>query len=427
MYEPVRVERTVSVEIPARPSRAAAPRTAPVYAGRHALAEIDLVSRDENARSAARAGETIQRAMGMEVETALPIFQTGGVPFAGDTTLIDHKYYTLVTDYRKGGPDGKQLYSNLEFVMKHFNQMTGTLDDAEKELLRRFGAMQEYWVRLHSTMDARRTLAEVHPYMADEGLVSSAPSGTYVDPTYAHDVGEKLYVHYTVGYAPEDVIGLVTSTLASAKSRPTEGKLRAAESPTVATNVAKFLVDIKGVRFSAAERARLEGYVALVFMNVAAFHDDVAKDPAERGQVKNLTSALSRVPLKTAFETTLDDAIKDAIEDNFDDVEQLIADPLGAWNDDHTRQVVTAADVLKDPRKTETPVVKLGDYLKSALGRGAVIPQMHVFGGMRETDVDATVKGRGIPMELRNVGKQFVTWKELWEDAKALLKQSRGK
>ena len=86
----------------------------------------------------------VQRAMGMELETRRTIVNPDGSRVEdGDTDVIDHPYFKLVTDHFKGS-------SNLEFVMKHFDQLTVSQDDALGELGRRLTAMHALWTQLYA-------------------------------------------------------------------------------------------------------------------------------------------------------------------------------------------------------------------------------------------------------------------------------------
>ncbi|MCR6705218.1 MAG: hypothetical protein NVV66_11135 [Cellulomonas sp.] len=76
---------------------------------------------------------TIRRSMGLEAETKRQIQTPTGAKVAeGDTKVLSHPHFSLVSDKTSfvNARDKRIQYSNLEFVMKHFDQLAGSEADA---------------------------------------------------------------------------------------------------------------------------------------------------------------------------------------------------------------------------------------------------------------------------------------------------------
>lgn len=361
---------------------------------------------------------TIQRAMGMEVEIPHPILTKDGKMFVGDTNIAVHyPYFKIVSDYRHGKVEGEKIrYSNIEFVMNHFNQLEGTEKEAITELNKRLSAMKDVFVRIDKEDEG--SFKKFIPYSEQDALHFNED---YYEAVVGRNTGgiihekkpDDLFVHYTLGFALEDMADFSKNYLSKKEfNRSTENQKRATESLEVANEVIEFL---KGkIHFDKEEDSdKVRGYISLVYMNVAAFHDQIAND--NKGQIKNKTAALSRVPLGKIFTRLLSDPIKQILKNNFEHIDQIIANPLEKWNDDHVRQV-----------NSESPEIKLGAYMKSAFGLHESIEQTWVFGGMNEVEIDYDNVSTGlIPVELRTFGKHYVNWDELEKDAIELLKYTR--
>ena len=360
--------------------------------------------------------KVVQRAMGMEIEIPHPIFTASGEIYKGDTLIADHPDFKIVSDYRLGVVDGKEtMYSNIEFVMKHFDQLSGSDDEAITELDKRLNAMKEIFVRVDKAEAG--TFESFHPHARADGLTFTPNAERSIVGRNAGRVihgkePDNLFVHYTIGLRLEDIHDFSTAALSTAKNRSPATRSHAHKSLAVADNVATLLQ--KKAIVSDIELQKLKGFISLVYMHIGAFYDDVQDGGA--GQVKNKTAALSRVPLGTIFHEALPGHLKDLIKANFKAIDQLIADPFPNWNDKHRRRV-----------NKDMPYISTGDYMKSAFGMAAAIPQTLVFGGMHETDIDRHRAGDLIPVEIRTFGKHYVNWDELREDALGLLRYSRGR
>jgi Domain of unknown function (DUF4157) len=367
------------------------------------------------------AGSTlIQRAMGLEAEVPRPVRPAGGGDLVGDTDLLDSTYFKLVSDHRSDD-DGKG-YPNVEFVMKHFDQLTGDEPTALAALDTRMNAIKAYRTLLYAN-DTKRKLP------AGSGALTGAGSTTYLDWTGINLTDDKkLFVHYTIGFPPEKLFSAINAIGKETREEggPVTGRSQRPQTHAAgALTVANAVLAKHGTGLNVMAKADLKGAIALYYTQVAAFvdmmhnsfHDASKNKPFGGGQIKNKTALLSRVPLRTIY-GSLKKGARDALKANADDIiEMFIAelDKTGAdWNDDWVRG-----------KKDNSAQTTLKDYALSGLGEKPSVDQETVFGGMNETPLDASVMGRGIPLEARSFGKGRVTWDEFVADAKRLLKWSR--
>jgi hypothetical protein len=349
---------------------------------------------------------------------------------AGDFKLINHAFFTLVTDHRKG-------YSNLEFVMKPFDQLAGTAEQANAALDVRLAAMKALYDEIYSKVGPTaisslpgygNTLTNPHdPHTAPDD--HALAGGAKIDPTVAdyHKKGAKedgkIMVHYTIGFpiaALHDAMGLVETggyNVGAARPKTHAGGAREAADAVVAK---------LQPRLDPGDIDEVKGAVALLYSQVAAFADSVGsqqtpqgKQAYQGGQIKNKAALLSRVNLSDIF-NELPEAAKRVLKTTKarNDVIEIIADVLESsgeldFGDNDTRQL------------QGLPPTTLVNYTKSAMG-GPAVDQQQVFGGMNLTGMDHDGEGGAkVPVEMRSMFGQFRTWDEFVADAKRLVAESR--
>ena len=390
-------------------------------------------------------GGVIQRHMGMEIEIGMPVAMPdpnatdGYAKVPGDTVLFDHPHYKVVSDSSKraGRMDGRGA-SNLEIVMKHFDQHQGDHAAAKRELTSRLDSIDRFIAGLYAVTGGGQraggtaTLAQVAARVGRGLRVAGGLDNYLVNVDAGPRHNEKLgFVHFTVGYAPDAIHKLINKVLTQEtwtrnynRGGPnTEGSLfRAREAKAVAHTIFNlfFAAEREATK---SEHEALTGYLELVYLQVAAFLDEVdlgVDDP--ESQIKNRTQALSRVPLRTIFDT-LPDRVQTWITAHHVDISNAFNVKLTSWNEEHSRKV------------RNLPEIRLDDYLASALGRNTAaqgadpIPQQHVFGGMCMTPLEQVGSGNrqrlGAALEIRNVSPQNMTREQWRSQAFSHLRLSR--
>ncbi|HWU88657.1 MAG TPA: DUF4157 domain-containing protein [Kofleriaceae bacterium] len=381
---------------------------------------------DRHAGGSGGASTTVQRRMGAEAEMKMPVTDASGNKMIGDFKLVNHEYFTLVTDKRKG-------YSNLEIVMKPFDQLAGTDEEANADLDRRLNAMKALIDEIYSAQGPTpisnlsgygTTLTNPHDPVhaaAEHGLAG----GAKIDPTvaaYNKDGARednKIMVHYTIGFPIAkmyDAMELVAQDgYDIGKAKP---KTFALDARTVADQIATQL----GTGLTGAQRDELKGAVALLHSQVAAFaaHTEAvaAGGESKAGQIKNKAALLSRVNLADIYQE-LSPPVRNllATPDNQEIVINAMAEALDAHRIDYGDNDVRQIDGL--------PPTTLAAYAGSAMG-GPGVDQQQVFGGTNLTGMDAQGGGgRKVPVEMRSMFSQFRTWEEFVADAKQLVAESR--
>jgi hypothetical protein len=447
---------------------------------------LDALRRAGAARRPA-APAVIQRRMGMELEMKRKILGRDGLPVAaGDTKVVKHDDFKLVTDHFSG-------YSNLEFVMKHFDQHADTADNAVAELRRRLLSMHALYqhiyhsnrrldaipgagVNPHDTYRLGRIGAGPTAYSAGEASVAAAP----VDDL-------KLYVHYTVGFQPKHWKKMVQDVAGA-----TRGDTDKARPKTHATNA---LGAIPGAEAAVGNpplagdaQLELQGHLALLYMQMMVFAERTLSEQRpelrrilteSRRKRKALADEYARVdagPLGLLAKATKLDEIEQkwnrrkrltrqhaAKLKSLDD--QLVygtgqvknkiaalpraslADMYGALSGPVQARLSAGgvADAVLDAFSThlwttlkldlneyfelESPahiVASMRDYLLAGFGSGQQFTQQVLFGGMNEVGIDRGRMDRTLlPLEFRSLFNHYVDWNEVAVDAEKVLRWSR--
>jgi hypothetical protein len=433
----------------------------------------------------------VQRRMGLEAETRRVLNAPDGTTISeGDTKVIEHEYFTLVTDkFRKT--------SNLEFVMKHFDQLAGTEPEAVLALKTRIDAMQALHNQLYAqTCRLGNVVPELGPNPTDiyspqqvSYKVSKRKSQNFdsSDATVnasPHGDDTKLYVHYTVGFRPAHWLKMVRGV--HQHSRPDTTHSRASTIASAALDLAGAST-LHGLTADELEQAR--GHIALMYMQLSVWSDRTASlQEASRKKQRNaaarevarLESEIEKVKrdktlnilTREAELTPLEKALKlkkrslarrdqrltlvqTAMEFGTGQVKNKIlalpraslAQMYGTLAPNVQRELSANAEnilnALSEKLETEFGLdlneecsldsdngesATLGDFLKAGLGSGTQISQQVLFGGMSEVGVD---NGSGtnpnlVPFEFRSMFEHRVSWGELRTSATDLLKWSRN-
>ncbi len=233
---------------------------------------------------------------GMEIETRIPIRMD-----LGDErwpTIAQHKdgIYKLDID-RHSGPENKAdeslPTSILEFVTAHFDDHAGTRDEASAAFRARYAIVRT----------AIETFAQAGPSTSFVQLCDqldlvvdkswrNAAADAVVNP-FVRPLDQMLRsaIHYTLGIALEVFPRLVNEVLVQHTTNETsrERSLQAVQVGAEATTRLTGSTQRPDV-----DAAKLSGYIALLYMQVAARYDGGRQ--GEERLMKNLTQALSRVP-----------------------------------------------------------------------------------------------------------------------------------
>lgn len=231
---------------------------------------------------------TLQRKMGMEVETRIPV-SLNGKKIEEYPHIAQAQTYHIDTD--NGTDEADRPISILEFVMEAFDEQTGTKEQAKEELDRRLNAITAF-AQEAANAPANTPLVNVadrHGAAVTGGYQQAQLNAVYVAPT------RRLSgpVHFTIGFALEMIPSLIADKLTNPLSvKPKKPMNRAAQANVVANTMVTAQM--------AATMPRMRGYLALVYMQVAAVMD--GRKEADRSLMKDRTQALSRVPLHLIFE-----------------------------------------------------------------------------------------------------------------------------
>jgi hypothetical protein len=350
---------------------------------------------------------------GMEIETRIPITVT---KTDGKITLMESDKFKVVRDGHTGfGPV-------VEFVMHPIGR-NASLDATLGELNARFALIKAAAETLAtaapgqplqpllsqsvpSTPDRRfaaacgtATIREVAPdiYDQDAPVVAKYVALDVRDEQArraAVALRSRLHgpVHYTAGFALRAIPRLVEERLTAVDS-PHRTRQRALE----AVEIAKSLT---GRPFAKVDMAIVAGYVALVYLQIAAVQDGYAGT-----LTKNHTVALCRVPLGTIFKDLSIDEQTWAIHMYGDFIEKASAKlgPEDGWQDG------------------------VHQLVEGAFSGKVIHPdEQDIFGGMTVIDASETVdpagQQRGYALELRHSPSGYGDLAKVRQQAEDLLR-----
>nr|WP_240509631.1 DUF4157 domain-containing protein [Streptomyces malaysiense] len=383
---------------------------------------------DASSAAGGAAGQPVQRMMGFEAERDKRVKSQKGEKLPGDTDIAQSKRadFKVVSDSRglAGGGD----YSNIEFVTGAV-QVVGTQADAGPEELERIAdeirrVSDGFY---EATEGTRLSALKLDLRLLARGVTLSSEG--YTETAGQPGMGDGLFVHYSVGVPLAGMPAFFDLYRADAQQRTDQGR------PPVLPDAQHRLAQARP--FAAAEAARfaqatqsttdttaLDGYLQLVYTQVAAMADYVAVAQGQgnsfalpQGQIKNWTLFLSRSQLGDAYQL-LDPAIRAYLAANCDD----IIERLSAFHETTaTGRQATFYDNAERALPGLDPV-SLETYAQSALGGAPAVSQQRVFGGMNEIPPHGVEGANVIPMEIRLIGDSMKTWDGL----KAELRKIAG-
>jgi hypothetical protein len=218
--------------------------------------------------------------MGLEAETRRIIQNPNGKMIEkGDTDIIKHEYFTLVTDKF-------DKTSNLEFVMKHFDQLAGSEAEAIGELTKRIKAMEDLNTKLYANEGKLKDIVlelgtapmvsiytpQNVEYKDKRGTqIKFNSQDTLIKAAEANVEDNKLYVHYTVGFPPKHWKKMIQSIHKftrddTDKSRP----------KTIAMHALEMVDNYSGEGLTNDEREEAKGHLALIYMQMSVWIDRTA-------------------------------------------------------------------------------------------------------------------------------------------------------
>ena len=255
--------------------------------------------------------------IGFEAELDRRVTDTSGLKMKGDEKLAicAGGQFTVVTDAKfawEATGSGRTLsYSNIELVTSPFDQMTGDFGPIVKALenmhaltghiYKASGATLLRDVLRHSGIQSGLTKTGLSAVMHPDTDLIGPVDGAYYK---VNDKGaDSLFVHYTAGF-PVLSLGaalewLATKVRDTAEDGPSgcfpgTNARRAQLAGRAAAELFRRWSEYRKLD-TKADSAALAGYVALVYTQLAAAVDH---SYSPKGQVKNKTIAVCRVPLR---------------------------------------------------------------------------------------------------------------------------------
>jgi len=431
----------------------------------------------------------VQRRMGIEVETRRTIEKPGGgVIEKGDTEIINHEYFKLVTDHF-------QKTSNLEFVMKHFDQLAGTEEEAIAELTRRLRAMKDLYDVLYANegklgdMVPRLGPTDAHQsanvrYREKRGArvnFDSADATIKAAPARAREDG-LLYVHYTIGFHPRHWKKMITKIHGI-----TRGDTKSNRPKTIAGHALEVANTYAGTGLTPDEREEARGHLALMYMQMNVWVDrtiDLDEKQAKRlydksfDKVRDLKTRIAEIDKSTmnllekdTAKSPLEEKLKKekkhtkkmknrllAIQNAMGFGKGQVKNKIAALPRASLHQMFQAlspnvqtalkrdkdtienlfSDTLEEKLNIDMNVgaelesgvqtASLDDFIGAGLGNGMQISQQVLFGGMNEVGIDNSSRHNPnlLPLEFRSINKKRISWAELLTDSIEILKYSRN-
>ncbi|WP_051742433.1 DUF4157 domain-containing protein [Kitasatospora sp. MBT66] len=375
----------------------------------------EAVRRAEPGHAAGAAEPAVQRKLGFETEVDMPVENSRGEKYEGDTDLAQSTAadFKLVSDSRSLR-DGV-AYSNLEFVTGAV-AVVGTAGESGPETLEQMvdeirAVREAFYQQTGKTPLAGMGLQlEILPAGEDARI---APDLDFPDYAGAPGMGDGLFVHYSVGVPLAGMpmfFDHLREAAPQAQGAPLpRARFRLSQSKTFAEQV---VARYEQRQESARKRKRLEtdaldGYSQLFFMQVAAMADYLAQDQ-DQGQIKNLTVVLSRSQL-TDVRALLDPGFQDFLSTN----SEAIVDLLAQFQEDPGDGSASLEFRDEATREIDGLPVSLLSFAESTLKGVPQIPQQSVFGGMNQIAPHEEEGAMMVPFEIRTMGSLMKTWDEL--------------
>ncbi|MEV0646278.1 hypothetical protein AB0I28_13540 [Phytomonospora sp. NPDC050363] len=385
-------------------------------------------------------------AMGFEVEIRRRITDNNQTVLIGDTELVQHPWFRLVSD--KFNP-GNGQYSNMEYVVGRFDQMAGTDQNAADLVTDRVRAMLMMNDELYAGEDLLANLVS-NPQAGNQAI------NFYINATYGNtgnlrvrdcpaNDDLRLYVHYTVGFEPSEWRTMLERIRPVVRPDSTQDRARThlddglAVADHIVTNVVNGPINATGGQ-AAAVRTELRGHLALLYMHATVWIDRtltlqrnglqaanaaqaritnvVNQLPFEGGQPKNKIAALPRARLSQMY-GLLSAQSRQILAANVDPVLDAFSTKV------ETRHGLDFPDNFQ-LNNAVAGTTSLAVYITSGLNGQNGISQQVLFGGMNETGVDNATHGHPrVPFEFRSLFAARVTWADLRLDALKVAGWSR--
>ncbi|GIG68787.1 hypothetical protein [Phytomonospora endophytica] len=388
-------------------------------------------------------------ALGFEAEILRKITDNNNTVLTGDTKLVSHPWFRLVSDKVNAG-NGQ--YSNMEYVVRHVDQLAGTDQNAADLVGERVAALMLMNDELYAAQNQLVNLL-TDPQPGNQAIQF------YIDPVYGNtgnlnvrncpaagvDQG-LLHIHYTVGFAPAQWRAMLNGIAPA--TRPDSANVRSrthltngiAVADTIVNNTLNVAIGATGAQ-AATVRTELRGHLALLYMhamvwidrmlanqrndlqtavpvNHAKLNQVLAQLPFGDGQVKNKIAALPRATLAQMW-GVLSAGSRQVLSGNVDPVLNALAAKVeNAHGIDFPDNYQ-----LTSPTAGTTSLVT---YITSGLNGQNGISQEVLFGGMNQTGVDNSIVGHPmVPFEFRALYNAHVTWGDLRADVIRIARWSR--
>ena len=387
-------------------------------------------------------------AMGFEAEIHRRITDGQNTQLAGDTKLLQHPWFKLVSDKLTRN---QVSFSNMEFVVAHFDQYTVGQGAATTALNNRIAAIRAMWNELYANVGPLGNVVQlqqgVHQIQFRVDPVYGATQNLLVAPSPDVD-DNRLYVHYTVGFPPSDwqamLAGILTrqrpdGTYSRAHTHLTDGIAEAAATVAAFNADIVMAVNNHGGNLAAVQR-ELRGHLALLYMHAAVFVDrtlNLELAALQQGntpqakinnvtaqlnfglkQPKNKIAALPRASLASMW-GLLSTAAQAVLVAKADDVLTRFADKI---ENEHDLDFPENYQLVS-PMGTAS----LGAFITAGLDGQAQYSQQILFGGMNEVGVDNSDPNRPtVPFEFRQIFGGRVDWATFQQNATSVLLWSRN-
>jgi len=374
------------------------------------------------------AHQPVQRMEGFEAEVDKRVRNQKGGKLPGDTDIAKSKVadFKVVSDSRELDDGGD--YSNVEFVTGAV-QVVGTNATAgPAELDRIADEIRRVRDGFYAAVEGTRLSAlRLDLKLLSRGVTLSSQG--YTETAGQPGMGDGLFVHYSIGVPLAGMPQFFDLYRADAQARVAQGQQHLLPDAQHRLDQARPFATAELAHFaqatgSAVDTTALNGYLQLIYTQIAAVADYVAVEQDQgaqfanpQGQPKNWTIFLSRSKLSDAYEL-LAPEIKTYLAANH---EQIIERLSQFQEVTATGGAVTFFDVGERALPGLEPV-NLETYAQSALGAAPGVSQQRVFGGMNEIAPHDVEGSTVIPMEIRLIGDSMKTWVAL----KAELRRIAG-
>ncbi|MFJ9577235.1 DUF4157 domain-containing protein [Streptomyces sp. NPDC101191] len=374
-------------------------------------------------------GAPVQRMLGFETEVSLPVQDSAGHNYPGDTDLAQStkEDFKVVSDKRLLGAGRRGTYSNIEFVTGAVKVVGPQSESGRERLVRLVDEIRRVREGFYAATD-RTPLAgmpldlQILPAGADARV---APGVGYPEEAGSSGNGDGLFVHYSVGVPLRgmplffDHLREAAPDVRGAPSR--RARFRLSQARDFADDIVKLYEDNKA-QYASKKRKRevetdeLDGYAQLFFMQIAAVADYLA-EAEDSGQIKNLTAVLSRSRLSDV-RALLAEEFRDFLTGTAEEVVDVLARyQEKPGQGDHELEFREQAT-----REIDGNPVSLIDFARSAIHGDTQVDQQSVFGGMNQIAPHKEAGSTMVPFEIRTMGSNKKTWDELKTELDSLAR-----